>query len=177
MILERDLSQSASRTGMTTMTSGSLTEPAENNVGSCSRRIINGARNDSMVSIQNEEDNETPIIEISGELMDLKGSYIQRLSNASFVPITDSTSISHGLQKSITTSISEKMDELQNETNERIDQLFKSNAVVVKRFDAKLNNIDKQIKQLTEKRMETKNSLHELRRRFECLEHKINKSN
>ena len=104
-------------------------------------------------------------------------------------------SITNHLQK-----ITKRMDEQQKANNDRennfdskllcmtqelrqmsrrLDDLQKTNEdgkMDLKDFEAKLNCIDKILEQVDKKRIQAKNNHHELRRRFECFEHKVNKT-
>ena len=179
MTRERDSAETESRTGMTTITSElALMESTEKNVVTCSRSIREGTS--SVVSITSEDCSERSTIETTKVSNHSIDSDIKTLSNSSFAPVTDVRSMAYESQKSFTTTIAEKIDQLQKrnddqfrEMNERIDHLCGG---VRKSIDVKLIGIEKKIKQLTEKRIEAKNCHHELKRRFECFEHKINKS-
>ena len=61
----------------------------------------------------------------------------------------------------------------------RLDDLQKTNEdgkMDLKDFEAKLNCIDKILEQVDKKRIQAKNNHHELRRRFDCFEHRVNKT-
>ena len=103
---------------------------------------------------------------------------LERLPSSLNESHKDIRSMVHALGEAVTNQlqqITKRMDDLQENMTKSVDKIQKTNVEEKGDFNSKLNCLEQRIDQLNEKRIQAKTFHHELRRRFECFEHRVKK--
>ena len=142
--------------------------------------LVNSARNSSMSCSticprRMEIDKSLTSSYIDLEVV-LKNQTKKDSKERTVIDIHDQSNASNATLENMIRQLGESINSELRQISNRLDELQKENDREKKDSGAKFDCLNQKVDKLDERRIQAKNYHHELRRRFECFENKVNKN-